>query len=275
MTTAGTGALPASSLAPAATPRPVTFSVAVRDVAGITGRNLRRIVRTPQLMLFSSVQPVMFVLLFRYVFGGAIHAPNGNYADYLMPGIFVQTALFGGASTSVGLAQDLGGGIIDRFRSLPMARSAVLAGRTIADLVRNLGVVVLMVVVGLLVGFRFHGSVVTDIGGLLLVLAMGYAFSWVFAAVGLAVKDPETAQVAGFLPLFPLIFASSAFVPVSTMPAWLRDFADVQPVSVTVDAVRALVEGGPVEHWLWQSLVWIAGILVVFFVLAVRLYRKA
>jgi ABC transporter DrrB family efflux protein len=266
---------PAGTLTPAPSPRPITLAVTIRDIAGITGRNLRRIVRTPQLVLFSSVQPVMFVLLFRYVFGGAIHAPGGNYADYLMPGIFVQTALFGGASTSVGLAQDLGGGIIDRFRSLPMARSAVLAGRTIADLVRNLGVVVLMVVVGLLVGFRFHGSAVTDIGGLLLVLAMGYAFSWVFATVGLLVRDPETAQVAGFLPLFPLIFASSAFVPVRSMPGWLQAFANVQPVSVTVNAVRALVEGGPVEHWLWQSLVWIAGILVVFFILAVRQYRKA
>lgn len=257
------------------TPRPITIGVALRDIGGITRRNLLRIVRTPQLLLFSSVQPVMFVLLFRYVFGGAIHTPGTNYVDYLLPGIFVQTALFGGASTAVGLAEDLKGGIVDRFRSLPMARSAVLAGRTIADLVRNLLVVILMVAVGVIVGFRFHGGLGGDIGGLVLVLLFGYAFTWVFATVGLAVKDPETAQVAGFLPLFPLVFASSAFVPVSSMPGWLRAFANVQPVSVTVNAVRALVDGGPVEHWLWQSLVWTAGILATFVFLAVRRYRNA
>ena len=255
-------------------PRPITPAVALRDIGGITKRNLLRIVRTPQLLLFSSVQPVMFVLLFRYVFGGAIHTPGTNYVDYLLPGIFVQTSLFGGGSTSVGLAEDLRGGIIDRFRSLPMARSAVLAGRTIADLVRNLLVVVLMVVVGVIVGFRFHGGPAGDVCGLLLVLLFGYAFSWVFATIGLVVKDPETAQVAGFLPLFPLIFASSAFVPVRSMPGWLQAFANVQPVSVTINAVRALVDGGPVEHWLWQSLVWTFAILVTFMFLAVRQYRN-
>lgn len=256
-------------------PPPITVAVALRDIGGLTRRNLLRIVRTPQLMLFSSIQPVMFVLLFRYVFGGAIHTSGTNYVDYLLPGIFVQTALFGGASTSVGLAADLKGGIIDRFRSLPMARSAVLASRTIADLVRNVIVVILMVVVGVIVGFRFHGSVGADLAGIALVLLFGYAFSWVFATVGLIVKDPETAQVAGFLPLFPLIFASSAFVPVATMPGWLQAFANVQPVSVTVNAVRALVSGGAVEHWLWQSLLWTVGILAVFVVMAVRRYRNA
>lgn len=254
--------------------RPVTLRIVMVDIGGLTRRNLLRIVRTPPLLVFSSIQPVMFVLLFRYVFGGAIHVPSGVYVDYLMPGIFVQTALFGGASSAVGLADDLQGGIIDRFRSLPMARSAVLAGRTIADLVRNVFVVVLMVAVGYLVGFRFHGTVGTDLAGLGLVLLFGYAFSWVFASIGLSVRNPETAQVAGFLPLFPLVFASSAFVPVADMPGWLRAFADVQPVSVTVDAVRGLVSGGPVEHWLWQSVVWAVGILLVFSVLAVRRYRK-
>jgi len=254
--------------------RPITLSVVASDVWGITRRNLRRIVRTPRLLVFSSIQPIMFVLLFRYVFAGAIRVAHGDYVDYLMPGIFVQTALFGGASTAVGLATDLQGGIIDRFRSLPMARSAVLAGRTIADLARNLVVLALMVGVGVLVGFRFHGSIGNNLGGLGLVLLFGYAFSWVFVTIGLVVKDPETAQVAGFLPLFPLVFASSAFVPVQTMPGWLRAFANVQPVSVSVNAVRALVVGGPIEHWLWQSLVWGAGILVVFAVVAVRQYRK-
>lgn len=257
------------------TPRPVTLADGLRDIAGIARRYLLRIWRTPQLMLFSSVQPVMFVLLFRYVFGGAIHTPGSNYVDYLMPGIFVQIALFGGASTAVGLATDLKGGMIDRFRSLPMARSAVLAGRTIADLVRNVVVLVLMVVVGMIVGFRFHGSAVNDVAALALVLMFGYAFSWVFAMVGLVVKDPETAQVAGLLPAFPLIFASSAFVPVASMPGWLQAFANVQPVSVTVNAVRALVSGGDAGHWLWQSVAWSLGILVTFVVLAVRKFRTA
>jgi len=248
--------------------------LALGDIGGVTRRNLLRTIRTPRLLVFSSIQPVMFVLLFRYVFAGAIHAPNGSYVDYLMPGIFVQTALFGGASTAVGLAADLQGGIIDRFRSLPMARSAVLAGRTVADLLRNVFVLVLMVVVGMLVGFRFHGGLGHDLASLGLVLLFGYAFSWLFATIGLLVRDPETAQIAGFLPLFPLVFASSAFVPVETMPGWLQAFANVQPVSVTVDAVRALASGAPAEHWVWQSLVWIAGFLVVFAVLAVRQYRR-
>jgi ABC-2 type transport system permease protein len=245
------------------------------DIGGITRRNLLHILRTPQLIFFASVQPVMFVLLFRFVFGGAIHTPGTSYANYLLPGIFVQTALFGGASTAVGLASDLNSGIVDRFRSLPMARSAVLAGRTFADLIRNVFVVLLMVVVGVLVGFRFHGSILGDIAGLGLVLLFGYAFSWLFALIGLTVRDPETAQVAGFLPLFPLIFASSAFVPVASMPGWLQAFAKVQPVSVTVDAVRALVSGAPAGHWLWQSLLWTAGILTTFVALAVRKYRDS
>jgi ABC-2 type transport system permease protein/oleandomycin transport system permease protein len=225
-------------------------------------------------MFFSAVQPVMFVLLFRYVFGGSIQTPGTEYVNYLMPGIFVQVVLFGGALTAVGLATDLKEGVIDRFRTLPMARSAVLAGRTLADLVRNVFVVILMVGVGLLVGFRFHGSAAADVGALLLVLAFGYAFSWVFAAVGLAVKDPETAQVAGFIPLFPLVFASSAFVPVANMPGWLQAFANNQPVSVTVNSARSLLSGVSASHWLWQSIAWSLGIFVVFVVLAVRIYGR-
>jgi ABC transporter DrrB family efflux protein len=255
--------------------RPMTPRVALGDIAAVTKRNLLHIARTPQLLFFSTIQPVMFVLLFRYVFGGAIPIRGIRYVDYLMAGIFVQTSLFGGASTSVGLAEDLRGGIIDRFRSLPMARSAVLAGRTFADLLRNVLVVLLMLIVGMLVGFRFHGGFAGGVAGLLLVLAFGYAFSWIFANIGLAVKDPETAQIAGFIPLFPLVFASSAFVPVQTMPGWLQAFAKVQPVSVTINAVRALTEGGPVYHWLWQSLAWTVGMLLVFVPLAVRRYRRS
>jgi ABC-2 type transport system permease protein/oleandomycin transport system permease protein len=175
----------------------------------------------------------------------------------------------------VGLAEDLKSGIIDRFRSLPMARSAVLAGRTVADLTRNLLVVAVMIGVGMLVGFRFHGSIIGDVVGIGLVLLFGYTFSWVFAAIGLAVKDPETAQVAGFIPLFPFVFASSAFVPITSMPGWLQAFANVQPVSVTITAVRHLLEGGPVFHYLWQSLAWTAGILLVGVPLAVSRYRRS
>jgi ABC transporter DrrB family efflux protein len=223
----------------------------------------------------STLQPIMFVLLFRYVFAGAIRPTGMPYVDYLLPGIFVMVALFGGSGTAVGLAEDVNQGVIDRFRSLPMARSAVLAGRTLADLCRNVFVVALMVAVGSMVGFRFHGSIAGDIGGLLLVLLSGYVFSWVFAMIGMTVKDAETAQIAGFLPLFPLLFASSAFVPVASMPGWLQAFAIHQPITVTIDAVRALVSGGAVGSWLWESLAWSAGILAAFVYLAVRQYTRA
>lgn len=249
--------------------------MAIRDTAGITRRNLLRVARTPQLVVFSVVSPIMFIVLFRYVLGGAIRTPGGNYVEYLLPGIFVQTALFGGSSTSVGLAEDLKGGIIDRFRTLPTARSAVLAARTSADLIRSAMTMAVMVGAGMAVGFRFHSTPARAAAGLGLVLLFGYAFSWVFAALGLAVRDPETAAVAGTFPLFPLVFASSALVPISTMPRWLAGFADVQPVTVTVDAVRNLLEGGPVWHWLWQSLLWSALILAVFVPLSVRTYRRA
>jgi ABC-2 type transport system permease protein/oleandomycin transport system permease protein len=217
----------------------------------------------------------MFVLLFRYVFGGAIAVPGSSYVNYLMPGIFVQTALFGGASTSIGLAYDLKGGIIDRFRALPMARSAVLAGRTTTDFLRNVMVIIIMLIVGTLVGFRFQGaSWLHDLVGLVVILAFGYAFSWMYATIGLIIKDPETAQMAGFLPLFPLTFASAAFVPVETMPSWLQGFATYQPVSVTVQAARALFSGQPAWHYIWQVMVWVVAILVIFMPLSVRAYRR-
>lgn len=255
--------------------RPLSPRVALSDFAAITRRYTIHFWRVPQLLVFSIIQPIMFVLLFRFVFGGAIPIPGMSYVDYLMPGIFVQTALFGGASTSIGLAFDLKGGIIDRFRSLPMARSAVLAGRTTTDLLRNIMVIFIMLIVGTIVGFRFHGlSWVYDLVGVLLILAFGYSFSWLYATIGLLIKDPETAQMAGFLPLFPLTFASSAFVPVQTMPSWLQGFATYQPVSVTVNAARALFNGLPAWHYIWQSLIWIVVIFAVFMPMSVRAYRR-
>ena len=248
---------------------------AVQDALAIAARNLIAYRRIPQLLVFSTIQPVIFVLLFRYVFGGAISVPGRSYVDFLMPGIFVQTVVFGAMGTAIGLASDLKTGLLERFRSLPMARSAVLAGRTFADLARNVFVVALMAAVGFAVGFRVHTSSLGLLGALALVLLFGYALSWVFAAVGLAVGDAETAQAAAFPILAPLVFASSVFVPVDSMPGWLQVFAEHQPVSVTASAVRALVLGGPVATDVVQSLAWSIGILIVFAPLAVRRYRRS
>ncbi len=248
---------------------------AISDAAALTGRNLLTYVRLPQLVVFSTIQPIMFVLIFRYVFGGAIQVPGASFVDYLMPGIFVQSVAFGAVGTGIGLAEDMGKGLIERFRSLPMARSSVLAGRTLADLVRNVFVVFLMVVVGFLVGFRVGTGPLAFLAGILLLLAFGYALSWIFALVGLGASNAETAQAVAFPTLFPLVFASSAFVPVETMPGWLQAFAANQPVSVTVDAARALMTGGPTTAAVLQSLAWTVGILVVFAPLAVRRYRRA
>lgn len=246
-----------------------------RDALLITGRNLTVLRRLPQLIVFATIQPILFVLMFRYVFGGAIEIPGVRYVDYLMPGIFAQTVAFGAITTAVGLSEDLSKGLIDRFRTLPMARSAVLAGRTIADLTRNLGVVVLMVAMGYLVGFRVQTDLLGLLAAVLLLLLFGFAFSWVFALIGLSVSNAETAQAAAFPLLFPMIFASSAFVPTATMPGPLRAFAEHQPVTAVVDAVRALVLGGPTAGPVLTSLAWSLGILAVAVPLAVRRYRRA
>jgi ABC transporter DrrB family efflux protein len=257
-----------------ASPVRMTARLALRDTAGVAKRNLLRIARTPLLLVVAAVQPALLLILFRYVLGGAITIGGGSYVNYVVPAIFVEAVLIGGMTTSVGLAQDVKSGILDRFRSLPMARSAVLAGRTLADLVRTLFSLGIMVGLGLLVGFRFHASTGYVLAGIGLIVAFGYAFSWMYACIGLATKDPETAQLAGILPFFVLMFASNAVVPVATMPGWLQPFARNQPLSVTVAAVRGLLEGGPTSHWLWQAIAWCVGIFVVFFFLALRLYRS-
>jgi ABC transporter DrrB family efflux protein len=247
----------------------------LRDAWAITGRNLIVYRRVPTLLVFTLIQPVVFVLLFRYVFGGAITVPGGvPYVDYLMPGIFVQTVAFGATNTAIGLATDVKSGLLERFHSLPMARSAVLTGRTFADLARNVLVVALMAIVGVLVGFRVQTNALLFLAGVLIVLMFAYAFSWIFATVGLAIGDPESAQAATFPVLAPLVFASSVFVPVSSMPSWLQGFATYQPVSVTANAARALMLGGPTLSWVLQSIAWCAGIVIVCAPLAVWLYRR-
>ncbi len=247
-----------------------TFS----DIGVMLKRNLLRYRRMPRLIVFSFIQPIMFVLLFTYVFGGAIKTSSGDYIMYLLPGILVQTVLFGSMQTGVGLADDMSHGLIDRFRSLPMARSAVLAGRTIAESIRNFIVMILMVLVGYGIGFRIQHGFLNFAFGLLLTILFGFAFSWVSATIGLAVKDPETAQSAGFVWVFPLAFASSIFVPVQTMTQVVRTFAEHNPISYTVNVMRALALGTPLGNNLWYSLAWIFGILVVFVPLAVYHYRK-
>ena len=257
------------------TPRRPSARLVLRDTLGVAKRNLLRIVRTPLMLIVTAVQPALLLVLFRYVLGGAIVIPGGSYVDYVVPAVFVEAVLIGGMTTSVGLAQDLKSGIVDRFRSLPMARSAVLAGRTLADLSRSLFSLAVMVGLGLAVGFRFHSNAGSILAGLAIVIAFGYAFSWMYVAIGLATKDPETAQIAGILPFFVLMFASNAVVPVATMPGWLQGFARNQPLSVTVSAARALLEGGSSWHWVWQALAWSAGLLLVFFAASLRLYRNS
>lgn len=245
------------------------------DILTLTERNLLRYLRLPQLLVFSTIQPVMFVLLFTYVFGGAITAPGTDYVNYLIPGIIVQAVIFGSVQTGVGLADDLSKGIIDRFRSLPMARSAVLAGRTLADSLRNVFVVVLMVGVGYLVGFHFQGGLYQAVAAMLLAVLFGFCFSWIAATIGLFVKDTETAQVAGFIWVFPLVFASSIFVPTQTMPGWLQTFADLSPITFIVNAVRALSLGLPLEDSLKNSLIWMGSILITFIPWATARYRRS
>ncbi|MHB1391350.1 MAG: ABC transporter permease [Thermoleophilia bacterium] len=247
----------------------------ITDIATLTKRNLIRYFRIPELLIFSSFQPIMFLLLFNYVFGGAIAGPTGgSYINFLLPGIAVQTVLFGTTATAVGLADDLSKGMVDRFRSLPISRSAVLAGRTIADVVRNFLVVVLINIVGYMLGFRYTGGLLHGAAAMVLLLGFGFAFSWISATIGLFARDPETVQVAGFVWIFPLVFASSVFVPVDTMPGWLQAFSKHQPVTITVNAIRGLLLSGTTDYVV-QTLMWAVGILLVFVPLAVWSYKRS
>jgi ABC-2 type transport system permease protein/oleandomycin transport system permease protein len=247
----------------------------VNDTLVIAERNLVRLPRAPELLLAFTVQPIMFVLLFRYVFGGAIKTPGFTYVDFLIPGIIVQNIAFGGFVTALGLNEDLHKGLIDRFRSLPMSRAAVLAGRTSADIVTNALSATILILTGLLIGFEFHTSVVHAIAGFGLLLLFGYAFSWVFAFLGMLVSSAEAANSVGFIAVFPLTFISSAFVPVKSMPGVLRAFANVNPFTITVDAMRALWDGAPAGNYIWGAVVWSIGIIAVFAPLAVARYRHA
>ncbi|MCL4448094.1 MAG: ABC transporter permease [Actinobacteria bacterium] len=252
------------------------LSWSITDFVAIAKRNLLRYVRLPNLLVMSVVQPIMFVLLFNYVFGGVLKLTiQGSYIDYLMPGIFAQAVIFGSVQTGIGLAQDLSTGMFDRFRSLPMARSAVLVGRTLADTGRNVFVILLMAGVGAIIGFRFEAGITAAIAAMALVLMFGLSFSWLSAVIGLITKDVEAAQAASIIWIMPLTFASSAFVPVATMPGWLQAFAKADPVSHTANALRSLFMGGPVATQLWETIVWLVGILLVTVPLAVFLYRKA
>jgi ABC-2 type transport system permease protein/oleandomycin transport system permease protein len=277
-------AAPAGAIRPAtARYQPVrrsSFVWAFLDAWVLAKRSIIQTVRVPDLLVFVTIQPVMFVLLFRYVFGGAIQVPGGEYVNFLMPGIFVQTVAFGGVTTGIGLAEDMQRGLVDRFRSLPMSSSAVLTGRTIGDLARNLFTVLVMLAVGFAVGFRPHSTVAEVLLALLVLIGFSFAFSWISAVIGISVRSVEAAQQAGFIWLFPLTFASSAFVPIATMPDWLQAFAKHNPVTVVSNSLRGLFHVDPSltaadTRWaLIQSAAWIVGILLVFVPFSVARYRR-
>jgi ABC transporter DrrB family efflux protein len=253
-----------------------TFLHAVEDTFVLSKRSLFKIRRQPDLLVGFTIQPIMFVLLFVYVFGGAIATPGfESYTDFLMPGIIVQSIAFGGFVTALGLAEDLQKGLIDRFRSLPMWGPAVVSGRILADVGTNVIQLVILLTVGLAVGFRFATSAPEIAAGILLLLFLGYAFSWVFAFIGLTASSPEASNAYGFTILFPITFVSSAFVPVESMPDWLQPIAEHNPFTTMVDAVRALFLGTPAGNDVWGAVVWAIGIIAVFGALSVWRYQRA
>jgi ABC-2 type transport system permease protein/oleandomycin transport system permease protein len=252
-----------------------SIAYSISDTLVLAKRSLLRIPRQPDLLVGFTVQPIMFVLLFVYVFGGAISTPGLDYVDFLIPGIIVQSMTFGGFVTALGLSEDLKKGLIDRFRSLPMSRAAVLTGRTLADGATNAVQLAVMLAVGFAVGFRFSTDPASVVAGIALCLLIGYAFSWVFAFTGLTASSPEAANAFGFTILFPLTFVSSAFVPVKSMPSWLQPVAENNPFTYMVNAVRALFVGTPAGNSVWLAVVWSLGITAVFATLAVWRYRHA
>lgn len=252
------------------------FRWAASDTIVLARRNLLVWARVPAYLVFTVIQPVMFVLMFRYVFGGAIKVPGGDYVDFLMPGIIGQTAAFASFATAIALAQELKKGVIDRLRSMPMARSAVLTGRLLADTGRMLVTILIIVAVGYAVGFRFHNGVIPAILMVVLATVFGLSICLIAAFTGLAIGDEESVQAFGLIWLFPITFLSSAFVPISSMPGWLQAFANNQPVTYVINTMRALALGHqPIEADLWKSIAWLAGIFIVFVPLAVRAYKRA
>jgi ABC transporter DrrB family efflux protein len=247
----------------------------VTDTLIIAERNVIRLPRAPELFIGYTVQPIMFVLLFRYVFGGAIRTPGYSYVDFLVPGIIVQNTAFGGFATALGLNDDMRKGLIDRFRSLPMSRAAVLGGRTLADVATNSLSITILLVTGVITGFTFQTGFLEAAAGIGLLLLFGYAFSWFLAFIGLVLSSPESVNSVGFIVVFPLTFISSAFVPVASMPAGLHDFAEVNPFTIIVDAMRHLWLGAPAHDSVWGAVVWSFVIVAVFAPLAVARYRRA
>ena len=252
----------------------MSMATTAEDTMVLAKRNLLRIPRQPDLLIAYTIQPVMFVLLFVYVFGGAIQTPGFDYVDFLMPGIIVQSIAFGGFVTALGLSEDVKKGLIDRFRSLPMSRAAVLTARTSSDILLNCLSLCVLFGVGFLAGFNFIGATAAEIAlGMLLLLFMGYAFSWIFALVGLYSSSPETANSIGFTLIFPLTFASSVFVPAQTMPDGLRQFAEANPFTTWSDAIRSLWLDTPANTDVWMSFIWCVVLTAIFAPLAVARYR--
>jgi ABC-2 type transport system permease protein len=238
------------------------------------GRHVRALPRNPEQLFFATLQPIMFVLLFRYVFGGSIEVPGFRYEQFLIPGIFAQTAVFGSSYTAIGLAEDLSKGFVDRLRSLPISQAAVLIGRTISDLIRNIISFTVMFIVAFAIGFRFEGGLLNGLLATALLLAFSYSFSWIQAWIGLSVGSVEAANSASFLWMFPLTFVSSAFVSTESLTPWLRRVADINPFTVVTNAARALYSGRPVEGTVVQSLLWAAGITAVFAFISIRKFER-
>jgi daunorubicin resistance protein C len=245
----------------------------ISDIWIMTKRDILKYLRLPQLVVFNVLLNIVLLLLFNYVFGGAIQTGGLSYIQYFLPGFVAQTVVFGSTQTSVAIAEDLSKGLVDRFRSLPMARTAFLTGRVFSDALRYLFILLIMVIVGVIMGFRFQNGVGLAIAGLALVVLFGIALTWVAVFIGVSVKDVETAQTAGFAWVFPLVFASSTYVPIISMPGWLQAFAKVNPVTPMVDTTRALFLGGDIGSSLWKILAWSIGLIILFLFLAVRRYR--